>query len=190
MFLIIFWTLRIICQGLNYCIKVSSQKFPISFLKKLDSLCNMQRSQVNFWPPLFNLFSLFKLFKLLLFSDSPFYVHYSSQEEEPRVAVIEKGQYPLGITIAQGQNNGIFVADVTEESIASRSGLKCGDQLLEVKFVFQSCIINPSRPSPGQREKINLNMYFHTSLWCPKRFNEDLKVPHKNLLRHHKEVWT
>ena len=53
--------------------------------------------------------------------------------------MIEKGQYPLGITIAQGQNNGIFVADVTEESIASRSGLKCGDQLLEVKFVFQSC---------------------------------------------------
>ena len=42
--------------------------------------------------------------------------------------------------------------------------------------------LNPSRPDPGQREKINLNFYFHTSLWCLKRFYE-------GLLRHHKEVW-
>ena len=33
---------------------------------------------------------------------------------------------------------------------------------------------NPSRPDPGQREKINLNFYFHTSLWCLKRFYESL----------------
>ena len=26
--------------------------------------------------------------------------------------------------------------------------------------------INPSRPDHGQREKNNLNFYFHTSLWC------------------------
>jgi len=57
----------------------------------------------------------------------------SDEEEEPqpRETVIHKGQYPLGITIAQGQNNGIFVAGVTEESIAASSGLKYGDQLLE-----------------------------------------------------------
>ena len=35
--------------------------------------------------------------------------------------------------------------------------------------------INPSRPNPRQREKINLNFYFHTSLWCLKRFYERLK---------------
>ena len=35
-------------------------------------------------------------------------------------------------------------------------------------------IINPSRPDPGRREKINLNFYFHTSLWCLKRFYEGL----------------
>ena len=29
---------------------------------------------------------------------------------------------------------------------------------------------NPSRPNPGRREKINLKFYFHTSLWCLKRF--------------------
>ena len=34
--------------------------------------------------------------------------------------------------------------------------------------------------------KISLNFYFHTSLWCLKRFCKGLK---KNLLRHHKEVW-
>ena len=36
-------------------------------------------------------------------------------------------------------------------------------------------LFNPSRPSPGQREKMNLNFCFHTSLWCLKRFYESLK---------------
>ena len=31
-------------------------------------------------------------------------------------------------------------------------------------------VINPSRPNPRRREKINLNSYFHTSLLCLKRF--------------------
>ena len=35
--------------------------------------------------------------------------------------------------------------------------------------------INLSFPNSGQREKINLNFYFHTSLWNLKRFYEDLK---------------
>ena len=29
---------------------------------------------------------------------------------------------------------------------------------------------NPSRPDPGRREKIDLNFYFHTSLWYLQRF--------------------
>ena len=28
---------------------------------------------------------------------------------------------------------------------------------------------------PGRREKVNLNFYFQTSLWCLKRFYEGLK---------------
>ena len=32
-----------------------------------------------------------------------------------------------------------------------------------------------SRQDPRQREKIDLNGYFHTSLWCIKRFYEGLK---------------
>ena len=39
--------------------------------------------------------------------------------------------------------------------------------------------ISPSRSNPGQREKIKLNCYLHTSLWCPKRFYEGLKSLHK-----------
>ena len=30
--------------------------------------------------------------------------------------------------------------------------------------------VNPSLPDPGRKEKINVNFYFHTSLWCLKRF--------------------
>ena len=31
----------------------------------------------------------------------------------------------------------------------------------------------------GPSEKINLNFYFHTSLWCLKKFYEGLKGLHK-----------
>ena len=36
---------------------------------------------------------------------------------------------------------------------------------------------NLSRPNPGRREKIKLNFYFHTSLWCLNRFYEGLIKP-------------
>ena len=42
------------------------------------------------------------------------------------------------------------------------------------KYISSKMILNPSRPNPGRREKINLNFYFHTSLWCLKRFYEGL----------------
>ena len=35
--------------------------------------------------------------------------------------------------------------------------------------------VNPSCPDPGRGEKINLDCYFHTSLWCLKRFYEGPK---------------
>ena len=38
-------------------------------------------------------------------------------------------------------------------------------------------LFNPFRLNPARREKIKLNFYFQTSLWCLKRFYE-----------HHKEV--
>ena len=42
-------------------------------------------------------------------------------------------------------------------------------------------MINPSRPDPGRRDKINLDFYFRTCLWCLKRFYEGLKGLHKTL---------
>ena len=44
---------------------------------------------------------------------------------------------------------------------------------------YKKVKINPWRPNPGLKEKINLNVYFHTSLWCLKRFYEGLKGLHK-----------
>ena len=38
---------------------------------------------------------------------------------------------------------------------------------------------NPSCVDLGLTEKNNLNFYFHTSLWCLKRFYEGLKDLHK-----------
>ena len=57
---------------------------------------------------------------------------------------------------------------------------------LQLEFSSESydCFFNPSRPSSGQREKINLNFHFHISLWCLKRFYEGLK----GLLKPQKEV--
>ena len=39
--------------------------------------------------------------------------------------------------------------------------------------------LNPYRLDPERREKINLNFYFRTSLWCHKRFYEGLKGLHR-----------
>ena len=39
--------------------------------------------------------------------------------------------------------------------------------------------MNPSRSNLGRREKTKSNFYFHTSLWCLKRFYEGLKGLHK-----------
>ena len=48
--------------------------------------------------------------------------------------VIEKGIYPLGISIGEGTKGGVFVTMVNENSVAAAAGLQYGDQLLEVWF--------------------------------------------------------
>ena len=40
----------------------------------------------------------------------------------------------------------------------------------ENTFIFKS--LNHSRPNLEQREKINLNVYFHTTLWCLKFYEK------------------
>ena len=44
--------------------------------------------------------------------------------------------------------------------------------------------VNPARRDPIWREKVDLNFYFHTSLWCLIR----LIGLHKTFSSHHKEV--
>ena len=39
--------------------------------------------------------------------------------------------------------------------------------------MLENISINPSHPSPGRGEEIKLNLYFHTTLWCLKRFYEE-----------------
>ena len=56
-----------------------------------------------------------------------------SREGEPRIVVIEKGIYPLGISIGEGtKGGGVFVTLVNDNSVAGAAGLQYGDQLLEV----------------------------------------------------------
>ena len=51
---------------------------------------------------------------------------------------------------------------------------KCWPKMFCVSFTCFFLKINPSRPNPVRREKINLKFYFHVSLWCLKRFYEGL----------------
>ena len=57
-------------------------------------------------------------------------------------------------------------------SVSQNNGLVGGISLIrsgrELKF-------NLSGPNPGRRKKNKLNCYFHTSLWCLKRFYEGRK---------------
>ena len=43
-----------------------------------------------------------------------------------------------------------------------------------VDYSHNSNLINHSGPYSGQKEKLNLNFYFYTFLWCLKRFYEGL----------------
>ena len=48
-------------------------------------------------------------------------------------------------------------------------------RITKLVLLFEKGIhLNPFRPNSGRREKIKLNFYFRTSLWCLKRFYEGL----------------
>ena len=52
---------------------------------------------------------------------------------------------------------------------------------MNIKGLSPGFAFNPSRFYPGRREKMKLNFYFHTPLWCLKRFYEGLKGLHKTI---------
>ena len=43
--------------------------------------------------------------------------------------------------------------------------------------------LNPSHPNPGRREKVKLNVYFRTSLWCMalKAFIKPFEAPQRKV---------
>ena len=51
--------------------------------------------------------------------------------------------------------------------------------MLAIIFSIPFIFLNPSLPDPWRTEKINLNFYFHTSLWYLKKFYEGPKGLHK-----------
>ena len=54
-----------------------------------------------------------------------------------------------------------------------------GSSIQNVRKIFRKTNISYPlirTPDPGRREKINLIFYFHTSLWCLKRFYKGLKA--------------
>ena len=57
---------------------------------------------------------------------------------DPRVLILKKShsQDELGLSIAGGNNTGIFVQGVKHNSIAARHSLHCGDQILMVIIVI------------------------------------------------------
>ena len=55
-------------------------------------------------------------------------------------------------------------------------------------FDRNTVYINRKTERMNEEKKIKLNVYFHNSLRCLKRFYEDRKGLHKNLLRNHKKV--
>ena len=67
----------------------------------------------------------------------------------------------------------------TLNMIGHSKSLNLGVWYVEIFLEVFLYLLDPSRPDPGRREKISVKFYFHTSLWCLKRFYES----------HHKEVW-
>ena len=49
-----------------------------------------------------------------------------------RTINIEKSAHPVGFNIEPGAAGGVFVSQVTDNSLAAASGLVIGDQILEV----------------------------------------------------------
>ena len=61
-------------------------------------------------------------------------------------------------------------------------------RLFQMKIKTNAAHFTSFRPNPRRREKIKFNFYFHTSLWCVKRFYEGLEGLHKTFWRNRKSA--
>ena len=66
-----------------------------------------------------------------------------------------------------------------EKRLRRNESVKFNDNMKTGQILTLQIPINPSRPNPGRREKINLIFYFYTSLWYLKSFCEGVKGLHK-----------
>ena len=66
-----------------------------------------------------------------------------------------------------------------EKRLRRNESVKFNDNMKTGQILTLQIPINPSRPNPGRREKINLIFYFYTSLWYLKSFYEGVKGLHK-----------
>ena len=70
-----------------------------------------------------------------------------------------------------------LVTNVYGAVVLSQSVIFCmNNHLILCLLIISFSAFNPSHPDPGRREKINIYFYFHTSLWCWKRFYEVMKA--------------
>ena len=62
---------------------------------------------------------------------------YRPRVGEMRTVSVERSSEPLGIQIESGGSGGIFVSSISEHSLASKSGVTIGDQLLDVSTSYR-----------------------------------------------------
>ena len=70
--------------------------------------------------------------------------------------------------------SGLSFFSVTDFNVA-----RSFSSLLKTFSLFSRFVVNPSRPDPGRREKVNSNFYFQTSLGCLRRLYEGFKGLHR-----------
>ena len=77
-------------------------------------------------------------------------------------------------TFASAWMSGLSFFSVTDFNVA-----RSFSSLLKTFSLFSRFVVNPSRPDPGRREKVNSNFYFQTSLGCLRRLYEGFKGLHR-----------
>ena len=65
----------------------------------------------------------------------------------------------------------------TKKQNKKRKETNIHELIFRIRSFLLIVLINPSGPDPRRRKTIILNFYFHTSLWCLKRFYEGLIKP-------------
>ena len=80
--------------------------------------------------------------------------------------------------------SGVFIADFKQvnvdwQSIFLLKVVKGRPASLRLLTAYIKLKLTLNVPIPDKVKKIKLNFYFHTSLWCLKRFHEGLKGLHK-----------